>query len=70
MFSLLFALDLCLSGFQSSLLLIYQKAVTGRIAVHTAQHKTCPAICNAHFQDRRGGASLCYRNRAEITVLV
>ena len=59
-----------LSGFQSSLLLIYFRV--GPIGVRTAlKNGTIPIRYETrHFLDRHGAAPLCHRNCAEITVLV
>ena len=58
-----------LSGFQSSLLHIHFR--NGSKPVHTIPNCGSEPIryVTLHFRDQRGAASLCYRNRAEITVL-
>lgn len=59
-----------LSGFQFSLLLNHFGYV--RIPFHTAPKCDTQLIQYAtlHFWDRRGAASLSYRNRVEITALI
>ena len=60
--SLLLNNYLRLSGFQSSLLLIYFRIGS----VHTAQNHGTKPIRHVtfHYRSRRGTASLCHRNRA------
>ena len=59
-----------LSGFQSSLLLIYFR--DGPIGVHTALKNGAIPIKyeTRHFLDRRGAASLRHTNRDKTTVLM
>ena len=61
----------CLSGFQSSLLLIHYNRLLSEYCLHCTKvwHRTYP-ICNAHSGDRRGAAFLRYRNLTKITVLM
>ena len=68
--SLLLNFYFCLSGFQSSLLLIYYNPLLSEYCLHCTKvwHRTYP-ICNAHSIDRRGAAFLRSRNLAKITVL-